>query len=178
MQFRNQWDDDSAWDDIDSALSSALTELMVTAMPDFTPLGAMMMFTSDTIPDKWLWCDGQSLSETTYADLFAVIGHNFGSAGAGFFNLPNMGYKFPLSVDDLSEIGDMGGEIDHTLTIAEMPAHSHETGVSAATGAGNRVARGTNTLAVLQPSTSVGGGAAHNNMPPYIRLAFIIKALP
>lgn len=56
-----------------------------------TPLGTINAFGGNTAPNGWLMCQGQALSRTEYADLFAVIGTNFGSGdGSTTFNLPDM----------------------------------------------------------------------------------------
>jgi len=180
LDSRSDWveTDDSTWDDIDAAIGEAYEEIMESVMSDNSPIGSIVMFAAETIPENWLWCNGQSLAESGYPDLFALIGTTYGSAGSGFFNLPQTGFRVILGIDDFDELGDFGGTADHTLTTAELPAHSHDVGVSSATGSGNRVARGTSTAAVLQPTGSIGSGSAHNNMPPYRRLAYIIKALP
>jgi len=178
MQFRNQWSDDSAWDDIDSALSNALTELMVSAMPDFSPVGAIVAYagTLASIPDKWLLCDGAILDVDDYPELRTVLDTPFDDNS--YLYLPDLRSRFIYGASFNSDLGDVGGAASVALTVAEMPSHSHDIGVAAATGAGNRVMRGTNTLAVLQPTSSVGSGAAHENMPPFMELFYIIKVLP
>lgn len=55
------------------------------------PLGTINAFGGTTAPEGWLLCQGQAISRTDYADLFAVIGTNFGSGdGSTTFNLPDM----------------------------------------------------------------------------------------
>lgn len=55
------------------------------------PLGTINAFGGTTAPDGWLLCQGQAISRTDYADLFAIIGTNFGSGdGSTTFNLPDM----------------------------------------------------------------------------------------
>lgn len=55
-----------------------------------TPLGTINAFGGNTAPDGWLMCQGQAVSRTTYADLFAVIGTAFGSGdGSSTFNVPD-----------------------------------------------------------------------------------------
>lgn len=173
------------FDDIDADLALAYEQVSnIVTSPDKTPLGSIVMFTSDTIPDKWLWCNGQSLDEDDYPDLFALIGHTFGSAGAGFFNLPQTGFRFVLGIDDFSELGDFGGEINHTLTTAEIPSHNHvQQSRGGAAGAilttSGYLANAATPVSTTTTSTAnSGGGGSHNNMPPYRRLAYIIKALP
>jgi microcystin-dependent protein len=89
----------------------------------------------DTDHLGWLKCDGRSLDTTAYNLLFQVIGYTFGGSGANF-NLPNaqgrvIGNKGTI-VDacDPSGVpfpaGTVLGEVNHKLTIAEMPAHNHD----------------------------------------------------
>lgn len=69
-------------------------------------------------------------------------------------------------------IGNMGGEKTHTLTIAEMPAHTHsQTGVNAA----NSGTSGTGANNGTSQTGSTGGGGAHNNMQPYFVILKLIK---
>ena len=59
------------------------------------PVGAIMAYGTDNIPSGWLLCDGSSLSRSgTYADLFAVIGTNFGAADGTHFNIPDLRGRF------------------------------------------------------------------------------------
>lgn len=97
---------------------------------DTLPIGAIMPFGSDTIPDNWLLCDGSAVSRTTYQQLFNTIGTTYGT-GDGFttFNLPNLQGKIPVGKNandtDFDTLGETGGEKEHTLTIQEMPQHGH-----------------------------------------------------
>jgi len=178
-------DDDYAWidyetefDAIDAALGEIYSELLTVNMVDFTPVGTIVAYAGilSSIPEKWLLCDGAILNADDYTELRNVLDTPFDDNTNLY--LPDLRSRFIYGASFNSDLGDVGGVEEVALTIAEMPAHSHETGVSAATGAGSRVARGTNTLAVLQPSTSVGGGEAHQNMPPFMKLFYIIKVLP
>ena len=58
-------------------------------------VGSIIMVMSNDVPPYTLLCDGSSVSTTTYADLFAVIGYNYGGSGANF-NLPNFQSHFPV----------------------------------------------------------------------------------
>ena len=91
------------------------------------------MFGGATPPANWLICDGSSLATTgTYAALFAILGYAFGGSGANF-NLPNLKDTFPIGASATRALGVYGGEITHTLTAAELAAHTH-TATQAAHG--------------------------------------------
>lgn len=149
---------------------------------DTLPIGAIMPFGSDTIPDNWLLCNGQAISRTTYQELFNTIGITYGS-GDGFttFNLPDLQGKIPVGLDendtDFDTLGNTGGEKEHTLTINEMPAHTH-TGVPKYYRASSvEVGTENNSQTGSQGETSsIGGGQAHNILQPYIVQNYIIKA--
>ena len=87
-------------------------------------VGEIKMFGGATPPANWLSCNGASLSTTTYAKLFAVIGYAFGGSGANF-NLPNLQGKFPIGVGGGYALAQTGGEATHVLAVGEMPAHNH-----------------------------------------------------
>ena len=78
--------------------------------------------------------------------------------------------RFLLAAGDLYEGGTTGGEAAHTLTVNEVPSHSHElqTGCGNPAAGGGIVLRGWSGDSYKSFSLfNTGGGAAHNNMPPY-----------
>ena len=94
------------------------------------PVGAICSYSGDEIPDDYLLCDGSSLLRSTYPDLFSVIGTKYGSIDDLHFNLPDLRNRVGVGKSSSSPyniLGNTGGETSHTLTIAEMPAHSHKT---------------------------------------------------
>jgi hypothetical protein len=99
-----------------------------------SPVGSITMYAGvDTVPPptKWLFCRGQSLVKLDYGDLYNIIGILYGGTMFGLdFNLPNLGGRVPVGVGSsggsIYEVKQTGGEEKHTLTIPEMPSHSHD----------------------------------------------------
>ena len=145
--------------------------------------GTIKMFGGITAPDGYLMCDGSAVSRTTYAALFAAIGTTYGAGdGSTTFNLPDLQGRFPLGAGagnglTARTVGQKGGEETHTLTVAEMPEHKHSVYLDKRAASGNNVwsavtgSASTGTYA----GTSEGGSSAHNNMPPYAVVSYIIS---
>jgi len=77
--------------------------------------------------------------------------------------------RFLLAAGDSYAAGAYGGEAAHTLTVEEMPAHKHDVTSLPSNETGTEWAGASGVSALrTQSTTIVGGGAAHNNMPPYI----------
>lgn len=158
---------------------------------DTMPVGTIVAYSSKDIPDNWMECKGQTISRETYADLFSKIGVTFGTGdGSTTFNLPDLRGKTTFGYDPKSAyllgIGDTGGEETHTLTVNEMPAHTHNglywqgiKGISLNSGevSGYHLewGAGYNYDATDMVTNTTGGGQAHNNMPPYLVTTYIIK---
>lgn len=123
----------------------------------------------------WLKCDGRTLFIQDYPTLFNVIGTAFGGDGEGTFRLPNCQGRVPAaigaSVGANHLLGGAAGYETHTLSVDEIPGHTHTVAnvpfgtqtTNATTGGGVTAADETiNTLT----TSSVGGGQPHNNMQP------------
>jgi microcystin-dependent protein len=138
----------------------------------------ILMFGGSVLPDGWLWCNGAAISRTEYDDLFGVIGTTFGNGdGSTTFNLPSLNDKFPVGEGGSLNIGDTGGEAEHTLSVAEMPTHNHTEGIATPVMInGGLEAPAASSIPSVASTSSTGGGLPHNNLPPYLALAFIIKA--
>ena len=146
---------------------------------DGFPIGGITAYGGTVIPDGWLLCDGSTVSRELYSDLFKAVGTVFGEGdGSTTFALPNLSSKFIYGTSDAATVGDIGGEETHALTIGEIPPHSHEVKGSSNNAGGYAVLgqwNGYASAAVSFSSGSSGGSQPHNNMPPYLRIKFIIK---
>jgi microcystin-dependent protein len=142
-----------------------------------------MAYGAAAAPTGWLLCDASAVSRTTYADLFAIIGTTYGVGdGSTTFNLPDLRGRVPVGLDAVNvnlaaadALAETGGEENHTLLTAEMPAHTHQlTGTNNAAGAESKpLVAGTGSRNGNTDST--GGGGAHNNLQPYLTINYIIK---
>lgn len=155
---------------------------------DSVAIGTINLFTAGAIPEGWLLCNGSAVSRAAYAELYAVIGTTFGAGdGATTFNVPDLRGRMAAGKDsstDFSDLGKTGGEKAHILSISEMPMHHHDQYVTVATGGSESVnvdydsyVSNTGRYAIQGVSTrNTGGDGAHNNLPPYLTVNYIIKA--
>lgn len=162
------------------ALAEAARDAASAASGNGTPTGTMMMWLTNTAPTAFLLCDGSAVNRETYSALFAVIGTTYGAGdGSTTFNLPDLKGKIPVgynsSETEFDTLGETGGEKTHTLTEAEMPAHTHTVPQGNAEGGGVYLAPNSSSVGSTVTSSSRGSGSAHNNLQPYIVVNYIIK---
>ena len=93
------------------------------------PTGSIMPcvdFNFSNLGNAWLLCNGSQVSNTTYSDLYAVIGNKYNTGGesSGNFRVPNLVDKIPLC-EAGNNLGQYGGSNNYSLGNANMPSHSH-----------------------------------------------------
>lgn len=158
------------------------------ASGDTLPIGSIMPYPKATAPENWLICDGSAISRTDYSELFNAIGTTFGEGdGSTTFNLPNTKGRTIVGLDaddaDFNTIGKTLGEKTHTLTVEEMPEHTHK--FRAYTKLGND--EGTITYGERNGGSIISGNygnaiqkegssQSHNNIQPSFIGVYIIKA--
>lgn len=189
MQSSDAWvdgEDPATFDEIDAQIASTIVELITESMPDFTPVGAIVSWVDgNTTPPKWIECNDNQYFQDEYPELYALIGDTYdydNDCAVGRFYAPRLYNRFIYGrgPEEGQEVATRGGEETHTLTTSEIPAHNH--GIPSSNTAGNSTSfltRGTGASPNTNNSNNnAGGGSAHNNMPPFVRLVWIIKAVP
>jgi microcystin-dependent protein len=105
------------------------------------PTGTITMYGAPTAPGGWVNCDGTNYQTSRFPALFSVISTLYGATGgANTFNVPNLQGRFPLGFNatyPISPSASVGGEATHTLTIAELAAHTHTQGTHTHTDSGH-----------------------------------------
>ncbi|CAF4975305.1 unnamed protein product, partial [Rotaria sp. Silwood1] len=99
------------------------------------PTGTILLYSGSASKlivsdNQWLFCNGSEVSRSTYRALFVVIGTTYGAGnGVDTFNLPDLRARFPFGSANLADNSfASGGAASHTLTVAELPAHTHDQG--------------------------------------------------
>lgn len=139
-------------------------------------------------PKGWALCNGQLLPINQNQALFSLLGTTFGGDGRVNFALPDLRGRVPIHVGGGHVLGERGGEQAHTLSIAELPTHTHtpmfsKQDATLPTPGGNYPAKTLGpiygppqSLVAMNASaiTNVGGSQAHLNMQPFLTLSFCI----
>lgn len=147
-------------------------------------------------PRGWALCNGQLLPINQNQALFSLLGTTYGGNGQTTFGLPDLRGKTPIHVGGGHTLGQNAGEQAHTVSVAEMPTHTHASNATsdphttspenyqplasdALFGVVNGLYAGASNLTSLLPATlsNTGGSQAHLNMQPFLTLSFCIALL-
>ncbi|QDS33445.1 phage tail protein [Brevibacillus brevis] len=156
-------------------------------------LGEIRMFGGDYAPQGWALCNGQILSISEYDTLYSLIGTTYGGDGQMTFALPDLRGRIPLhqgtnpSTGTTYVMGGKNGVESVTLTVSQLPAHSHTVHASSQRGTQNSPAnavwaKNAQQYSVNAPDglmnasslSSVGGNQPHSNLMPFTVINFII----
>lgn len=150
-------------------------------------LSEIRIMSFDFPPKGWAFCNGQLLPINQNQALFSLLGTTYGGDGRVNFALPDLRARTPIHMGSGHTLGERGGEQSHTLSLPELPAHTHvlhgsstAAETNAATGAylatvNNAYGAAANLVALSAAEVgNVGGGQAHLNMQPFLTLSFCI----
>src|SRR5687768_11071044 len=154
-------------------------------------VGEIRMFAGNFQPVGWMFCEGQLLPISENETLFQLIGTTYGGDGQSTFALPDLRGRIPIHQGNGFILAETGGAEEITLTVNQIPAHSHPALGSTGT-ATTQTPDPTVMLATTQASTyfnlpdavtnlspnsmsPVGGSQPHTNFQPYLCVDFIIS---
>ena len=152
-------------------------------------VGEIRMFAGNFAPAGWMFCEGQLLPISENETLFQLIGTTYGGDGQSTFALPDLQGRIPTHQGNGFILAETGGAEEITLTVSQVPAHTHawlasEAAANALTPAGNMPAEATKRFYVSPTSVSAmapnamgptGGSQPHTNFQPYLCISFIIS---
>lgn len=150
-------------------------------------LSEIRIFSFGFPPKGWALCDGQLLPINQNQGLFSLLGTTYGGDGRVNFGLPNLQGNVPIHMGSGHTLGERAGEQGHTLSISEIPTHTHTWmgsgaaanqpgptgGVLASAAQYNTTAT---SLVALQANQlgNTGGSQSHLNMQPFLVLNMCI----
>jgi microcystin-dependent protein len=158
-------------------------------------VGEIRMFAGNFPPNGWMFCEGAPLAIAENDVLFQLIGTTYGGDGEETFNLPNLASRVPIHMGTgpdgtTYQIGEMAGTEQETLTVQQIPTHSHP--MVASTDNALQVFPLDNVLATptamdlykvgiaavpMSPNSigAAGGSQPHENTQPFLCINFIIS---
>lgn len=155
-------------------------------------VGEIRMFAGNFAPAGWMFCEGQLLPISENETLFQLLGTTYGGDGESTFALPDLRGRIPIHQGNGFILAETGGAEEITLTVNQIPAHSHPALCSNNTATGtspngtvlaappdvNTLPYGTDAPVSALVATSispVGGSQPHTNFQPYLCVDFIIS---
>ena len=152
-------------------------------------VGEIRMFAGNFNPAGWMFCEGQLVPISENETLFQLIGTTYGGDGQSTFALPDLRGRLPLHHGNDFVLAETGGAEEITLTVNQIPAHTHallaseavgsaaspQGSVLAASGSSNVYRPGPAVVSMSNKTVSpVGGSQPHTNLQPYLCINFII----
>jgi microcystin-dependent protein len=153
-------------------------------------VGEIRMFAGNFAPAGWMFCEGQLLPISENETLFQLIGTTYGGDGQSTFALPDLRGRLPVHQGNGFILAETGGAEEITLTVQQIPAHSHALlattsvandqapaqNVPAQTGTFDGYQSEAPTAAMAATSIgAVGGSQPHTNFQPYLCVNYIIS---
>lgn len=157
-------------------------------------IGEIRMFAGNYAPQDWAFCNGQLIAIAQYEALYSLLGTTYGGDGQTTFALPNLQGRLPMGQGagpglTPRALAQVGGSESVTVTVAQMPSHTHQAGgqssegdqespaneVWAATAALKRYASSAPNVAMNAGAIGPSGGSQpHENRMPALTTSFII----
>lgn len=153
-------------------------------------LGEIRIFAGNFAPAGWMICDGSIVLISENEALFNLIGTTYGGDGQQTFALPDLRGRAPIHQGGGYVLGQAGGSESVTLSVNQLPAHSHlpsgNSSTANASGLSGAVWAGASSIVQYTTDTSqnmpmnpgatvaAGGSQPHENRPPYIVINYII----
>jgi microcystin-dependent protein len=154
-------------------------------------VGEIRMFAGNFAPVGWMFCEGQLLPISENETLFNLLGTTYGGDGEQTFALPDLQGRIPIHQGNGFNLADNGGAEQITLTVQQIPAHSHPmlgtASIANDAQPANAVLAQSNTLDPYQSAGAgvtpmaaqsigiVGGSQPHTNFQPYLCVNYIIS---
>ena len=153
-------------------------------------VGEIRIFAGNFAPAGWMFCEGHLLPISEYETLFNLIGTTDGGDGQSTFALPDLRGRVPIHFGAGFTLAETGGVETVTLTVSQIPAHSHPCLASGNAGTGT-IPNGafpcqSSNISIYDPApsdatmsplsvSSTGGSQPHDNFQPYLCVDFIIS---
>lgn len=157
-------------------------------------IGEIRMFGGNFAPLGWAFCNGATLAISQNDALFNLIGTTYGGDGQETFNLPDLQSRFPMHAGTgpsgtTYQIGERAGTETETLTVQQIPNHTHAPVCNSAAGnlsdptnavwagSGSQLYQSSapNVNLAAQALLPTGGSQPHENMAPFLAVSFIIS---
>ena len=153
-------------------------------------VGEIRMFAGSFAPNGWMLCQGQTLPISGNDVLFQLIGTTYGGDGESTFGLPDLRGRIPIHQGNGFILAETGGAEEITLTVNQIPAHTHPLLASGDTGnqldpTGALLSNSQGAIPYIEDAPTlnmhpqaispVGGSQPHTNFQPYLCVDFIIS---